>query len=136
MWYNELGSILELAVQGASVVGRFTTRVGDADGCYPLVGVVCTGNDERRTLGFAVGWENQLTQVDCVTVWCGEFIRDAQGTEMIVAIWLMTEGATEADEWSATRTGKDIFRREAPPTAAIAGAAKRAPHPGSGGDAH
>ena len=36
-WYNELGSVMSLVVDGASITGIYQTAVGDASGIYQLV---------------------------------------------------------------------------------------------------
>lgn len=82
-WYNELGSKMTLGVKGSSVTGKYHTAVGDADGIYELVGRISVPEDEARTLGFVVAWQNGKRTTDSSTAWSGE-AREIAGEETIL----------------------------------------------------
>jgi hypothetical protein len=112
-WYNELGSKMALRVKGSSIAGKYQTAVGDADGIYELVGRVSVPEDDARTLGFVVAWQNDKRITDSSTAWSGE-AREIAGEETILTTWLLTVETTPHDDWKSTLVGKDVFTRIAP----------------------
>jgi avidin family protein len=116
VWYNELDSMMELTVQGPAICGKYTTKVGDANGWYEIVGWVGGKQPDRATLGFVVLWANDRISTDSVTVWTGEWFIDAStGDERLEMMWLLTQETTLVDEWAATKIGKDLFYRSPAP---------------------
>jgi Avidin family len=116
VWYNELGSTMELEIQGSNITGRYNTKVGDAEGWYSLTGRASGVHDKGEVVGFVVLWNNDRADTNSVTVWTGELLRDRLGSERIETMWLLTAGSSVEEEWRSTRTGKDVFARN-PPTA-------------------
>lgn len=71
IWYNQLGSWMELEVHQGQVTGYYETAVGNASGCYALAGRTDTDDDDSRNVGWAVSWENEGGSLDSVTAWSG-----------------------------------------------------------------
>jgi hypothetical protein len=112
-WYNELGSKMVLRVNGATITGKYQTKVGDADGLYDLVGRISVPADDNRTIGFVVAWQNDKRQTDSLTAWSGE-VREVSGTQSITTTWLLTIETTPDNDWKSTLIGKDLFTRLPP----------------------
>ncbi len=112
-WYNELGSLMTLIVNGASITGKYHTAVGDADGLYELAGRLSLPADENRTLGFTVAWQNDRRSVDSTTSWSGE-AREINGNQTILTTWLLSTETTPDNDWKSTLVGKDLFTRVRP----------------------
>jgi hypothetical protein len=113
IWYNELGSRMELIVQGKNITGTYHTAVGDASGIYDLVGQTDTDNDQSQAVGFVVVWQNQYGSSDSVTTWSGQY-QTIEGEDTIVTTWLLTMETSPDHDWSSTLVNKDIFTRFAP----------------------
>jgi hypothetical protein len=109
-WFNELGSMMRIDVHGATITGKYQTAVGDADGLYDLVGRVSLPEDDNRTIGFVVAWQNDKRKTDSITTWSGE-VREVNGTQFITTTWLLTEETNPKDDWKSTLVGKDLFTR-------------------------
>lgn len=112
-WYNELGSVMTLQVQGENIVGTYQTAVGDAKGLYKLVGRSDTDNHESETVGWVVNWKNQYGDSDSVTTWSGQ-IQAVDGEDIIATTWLLTSETAPGDDWHSTLVGKDTFSRDMP----------------------
>ncbi len=124
-WYNELGSIMTLAVNGASVTGTYQTAVGDASGLYQLVGSLDTDGDPNlngQAIAWVVVWNNPVKgSSHSITAWSGQY-QIIDGEEEITTLWLLTVETPAQSDWSATTVNQDIFKR-IPPTAAQTSAA-------------
>jgi len=118
-WYNELGSKMAIRVHGTTLMGKYQTAVGDADGVYELVGRVSVPDDNNRTLAFVVTWQNEKRKTDSVTAWSGE-VREFSGTQLITTTWLLTVETVPSDDWKSTLVGKDLFTRTAPTAESVA----------------
>ncbi len=128
-WFNELGSKMILKVKGRNITGTYHTAVGDASGIYELVGRTDTNAGATRNVGFVVSWENDKKgSSNAVTAWSGELQMDANGDQVIVTTWLLTEETDPIDNWKSTIIGKDVFRRTTP-TAASARRARKLRRP-------
>lgn len=111
-WYNELGSVMELAVNGKMITGIYHTAVGNAAGDYDLIGQVDTDNDQSQAIGFVVIWNNSYGSSDSVTAWSGQ-AQIINGNDTIVTTWLLTSETDVDDDWHSTIINKDIFLRTA-----------------------
>lgn len=131
LWYNELGSVMQLNVSGGNVWGWYYSAVGNAQSTYQLAGSI---NPKpypfSQVLGWAVSWTNAYKNAHSVTSWSGQY-QTIDGQEEIVAFWLLTSETPEEQDWEATQIGKDVFTRTMPPQDAIEKSRKRTakPHP-------
>ncbi len=106
-WHNQLGTRLEIAVDGRGVVsGAIRSEVGGAGGDQPVAGYVAPWPAPRGVIGLVVRWEGTHS----VTAWSGHFDLEAG---LIAANWLLTAADFDHNEWQATRVGNDTFRRDA-----------------------
>lgn len=135
-WYNELGSVMNLDVDGASITGEYQTAVGDASGTYSLTGSIDTGGDPARNgqaIAWVVVWNNPYGNSHSVTAWSGQY-QLIDGEEEIETLWLLTSETPPSQDWAATQVNKDTFTRTEPSAEAVARARrKRMPsHPSRG----
>jgi hypothetical protein len=114
LWYNELGSQMELNVSGNNVWGWYYSAVGVAAFTYPLSGQINTNPYPfSQVLGWAVAWTNAYQNAHSVTAWSGQY-QTIDGQEEIIAFWLLTNEVPEAQDWDATQVGKNVFTRTMP----------------------
>jgi hypothetical protein len=113
-WYNELGSVMSLSLEGSSITGTYQTAVGDANGIYQLVGRIDIDGDPSVTgqaIGWVVLWSNDANgSSHSITVWSGQY-QIIDGVEEIEALWLLTSETPVDYDWTATQINKDIFIR-------------------------
>lgn len=110
-WYNELGSVMKIVQDGASLVGTYCTPVGDASGQYTLMGQVNTQPASGgQAAGWVVVWTNNSGTSHSVTTWSGQYF-NLNGEEEIIALWLLTSEVPIENEWAATQVGQDTFKR-------------------------
>lgn len=114
-WFNELGSQMDIVVNGKTITGTYWTAVGDASGSYDLIGFIDTTlpSPGGQAVGWTVVWTNGIGTSNSVTTWCGQF-QTAGGQEEIVAFWLLTSEQLAANDWGATQIGKNRFVRAQP----------------------
>lgn len=114
IWYNELGSQMQLNVSGGNVWGWYYSAVGVAQATYPLSGQINTKPYPfSQVLGWAVAWTNAYQNAHSVTAWSGQY-QTVDGDEEIIAFWLLTNEMPEQQDWEATLIGKDVFTRTKP----------------------
>jgi hypothetical protein len=114
-WFNELGSQMDLKVDGVSVTGTYVSAVGKAKGPYAIVGRTEASPDGSQSVGFSVVWENKETgNLGCCTAWSGQLQMPDGGAEQIVTTWILTGDTLAADDWNSTKIGQDTFRRDKP----------------------
>lgn len=115
IWYNELGSVMQLNVSGANVWGTYYSAVGNVKFTYPLSGQINTKPQTfSQALGWSVAWTNAYSNAHSVTSWSGQY-QTIDGQEEIVAFWLLTNEMPEDQDWEATVVGQDVFTRTMPP---------------------
>ena len=128
IWYNELGSMMELFVDGASITGIYQTKVGDASGSYQLVGSIDIGGDPNgngQAIAWVVVWTNQLAgSSHSITAWSGQY-QIFDGQEEIETLWLLTSESPTNSDWASTQINKDVFTRSEPSQEAIIKAQKK-----------
>jgi hypothetical protein len=113
-WYNELGSMMEISVNGASISGTYWTAVGNASGRYALVGQINTSpNAGGQAVAWTVVWNNQSGSSNSVTAWSGQY-QTIQGSEEIYTFWTLTSELDPDEDWQAANIGQDTFTRNAP----------------------
>ncbi len=116
IWYNELGSEMNLQVDGMQVTGTYQTAVGNAQGIYQLYGL--TDSDPaiptNQAVGFVVVWENEYGSSYSVTAWSGQW-QMIGSEESITTMWLLTSESDPSQDWKSTIVGKDVFTRNQPP---------------------
>ncbi|MFC6092996.1 avidin/streptavidin family protein [Saccharothrix lopnurensis] len=115
-WFNQLGSKLVVTAEpDGDLAGTYESAVGNAESTYVLNGRYDTApltTGAGTTLGWTVTWRNAYRNAHSTTTWSGQYFAGAQ--ERIVTHWLLTSSTLPADEWGATRVGKDTFTRTAP----------------------
>lgn len=115
-WYNQLGSKMVVTARvGGSLAGTYESAVGNAENTYVLRGRYDTEpltTGAGTTLGWTVNWRNDYRNAHSTATWSGQYFGGAQ--ERIVTHWLLTSSTLPADEWGATRVGKDTFTRAQP----------------------
>lgn len=125
IWYNELGSQMELNISGSNVWGWYYSAVGTAQYTYQLAGQI---NPQpfpySQALGWSVAWTNAYQNAHSATAWSGQY-QTVDGDEEIVAFWLLTRERPEEDDWEATNVGKDVFTRTMPTEEQISRTRKR-----------
>jgi len=110
-WCNQLGSHMELSINGSNVDGKYYTAVGNADGSYVLRGRRLVNDDGSQNLGFVVAWENQLYKNShSVTAWAGQ-AQIIDGKPTITTQWLLVRQTPSEKNWESTWVNKDIFTR-------------------------
>jgi len=124
IWYNELGSMMELSVSGNMIKGKYQTKVGSAPGIYPLTGYLNAPNPDGIAVGWTVLWNNQLGNKQSLTSWAGQY-QLVSGVEEIYTFWLLVRELAHAEDWSATNIGQDTFTRNKPSEKMILLAKKR-----------
>jgi len=131
VWYNELGSKMQLAVNGGSITGTYVTAVGDASGTYPLVGRTETGAVSSQSVAFVVCWQNSSGNSSSCTAWSGQLQPDASGDDSIATTWLLTADTELSDDWKSTFVGQDVFHRTPPasPVTKVADLRRQPSHP-------
>lgn len=130
-WYNELGSEMNLQVEGSFVSGTYQTAVGDAQGIYTLAGTTDTEPyGQSQAVGFTVAWVNKSGNSHSVTAWSGQ-LQMIDGREILTATWLITQETEPEYDWASTLVGMDVFTRSKPSKAESEKRAKQAPwsHP-------
>ncbi|MFT7836988.1 avidin/streptavidin family protein [Saccharothrix sp. BKS2] len=120
-WYNQLGSEMVItAGPGGTLTGTYESAVGNAENTYVLRGRYDTqplATGAGTTLGWTVTYRNSYRNAHSTATWSGQYFGGAQ--ERIVTHWLLTSSTLPADEWSATRVGKDSFSRVEPTPAQV-----------------
>ncbi len=106
-WVNELGSSMELDVNGTVVTGSYRTAVGEPDPGqpYPLSGVI---NDDL--IVFNVDW----LQNGSISTWAGQLTM-IDGQPVIETMWYLVRQVPDPKEptelWADTLAGSDRFQR-------------------------
>ena len=127
VWFNELGSEMQLSPSGGQMSGVYMTAVGHAVGNYQLSGRYNENpSSGGQAMGWAVAWQNAYLNSHCATAWSGQYqIDPATGAEEIVTFWLLTIETEPDDDWEATKIGQDTFTRTKPTAEAIEKARRR-----------
>jgi hypothetical protein len=115
-WYNELGSKMILAVDGAGgLSGSYYSAVGDAQDFYILAGRYDNAppSGAGTSLGWAVTFYNNKNNAHSTSTWSGQYFNDASG-ERILTNWLLTSSTPAASVWNSTNIGNDTFTRNPP----------------------
>ena len=117
-WYNELGSMMALKVEGNLVTGTYHTAVGEAVGRYPIIGAIDKHPiGQNQAVGLVVVWQNEQGNTHSVTTWSGQ-LQTIQGREVLKTTWLLTRETDPNLDWQSTLVGTDTFTRQPPQKAA------------------
>ncbi|XP_054843265.1 avidin-like [Eublepharis macularius] len=113
-WVNDLGSrvVFSAADNSGAFSGSYLTAVSASDNAIqesPLHGVQHDpGRRAQPTLGFVVHWTFSAS----TTAFAGQCFVDAAGEETLETLWLLREEVpSRADDWKATRVGRNVFTR-------------------------
>ncbi|XP_072101600.1 avidin-like [Mobula birostris] len=109
-WTNQLGSTADIKMnQDGTLRGTYKSKVSStgeqAEG--DLIGYQL--NFDKPTFGFVVKWTTASVR-GSVTVWTGQMF-DIKSCQILHTMWLLRRKSTPDDNWGATRTGMDVFRR-------------------------
>jgi len=130
VWYNQLGSTLELISAGGGFIwGIYTSAVGNSDvkGYYSVNGYFDV-DPPTSVHGFSIGWtvtyqKNKSNNAHSTATWSGQVFDDAGGGgERILTQWLLTTSTPPGpkNSWDSTYLGHDTFTRKKPSAAEIA----------------
>ncbi len=106
-WKNQLGSKMNLTIQGQSVSGTYSSPVSSGGGTVDgeLVGFV-----DGDLISFVVNWTSPAS----LTAWTGQLVSE-NGSDTIKTLWLLVQNVPDANEptglWQSTLTGADNFQR-------------------------
>nr|XP_020656385.1 synaptopodin 2-like protein [Pogona vitticeps] len=114
-WVNDLGSkmVISEVDNGGQFKGSYLTAVSSVENAViresPLHGI--QHHPSRRaqpTFGLTVHWDFS----ESVTVFAGQCFVNEKGEETLETMWLLrSEEKTHADDWKATRVGRNVFLR-------------------------
>ncbi|XP_051901159.1 avidin-like [Pristis pectinata] len=109
-WTNQLGSTVSIEVaEDGTLRGTYTSQVSSTGDQVKgdLIGYQQMFN--QPTFGFAVKWTTESVR-GSVTVWTGQMF-NTHGHQTLMTMWLLRNNTeTIGNNWSATRTGQDVFR--------------------------
>ena len=128
MWYNELGSMLEIAsASNGALVGTYCSAVGQAQFTYALSGRCdAAPSPGGKSLGWTVAWMNEHGNAHSTTSWAGQYQTDPKtGSEQIYTFWLLVTEEPSNKDWAATNVGQDTFTRVPPDMVKVEQARKR-----------
>jgi Avidin family len=115
-WISDLGSTMDIRVEGDQVVGTYTTHIGSTQGTYPLVGRTDVGDDEGHSkgtlgsIGWVVGWKNAQGNDHGVTTWTGQ-VQVSGGEVQMVTTWIYVQETAPDANWNSTLIGFNLFTR-------------------------
>jgi hypothetical protein len=103
-WMNELGSYMDLRVNGTAVTGSYVSAVSDGGGATPPFPL--QGTAAGDLISFSVNWG------EAITAWTGHGVL-ADGGPQILTLWqLVTTVPNEMDpqqQWKTLLAGADDF---------------------------
>ncbi len=106
-WRNELGSEMEISVDGGRVSGVYRTQVGRPDAAEQFA---VTGFAHEDLIGIVA----QFGEHGSVTSWTGRRTEGAGGDEIRV-LWHLARNTDDAGEtlpaWASILAGSAVFRR-------------------------
>lgn len=105
-WCNQMGSTMELVVEGTSVTGSYESL--SKSEAPPVVGEV-KGYTTGDLISFVVLWGGSIT------AWVGQMTDEDTDTPKIRTLWQMVTEVPDPDEpkylWVSTYAGADDFVR-------------------------
>lgn len=105
-WRNQLGSTMELTVNGSGLTGEYTSAVSGGGGS--IIGTL-SGYINGDLIAFVVNWPSAA-----ITAWTGQLTSEG-GRDVIKTLWQMTTNVADEDEetglWASIYAGSDQFRR-------------------------
>ena len=127
-WWNELGSKMEIKVDGAdprNFTGIYHTNVGQAQQkSYPLVGRCDTFGERNQTIGWVVAFDppdpaehGKPPNKPSLTAWSGqvhEVLFEKKTVVFIATTWILTRMIDPGDDWRSTLVNRDYFFRNRP----------------------
>jgi len=107
-WKNELGSYMDLTVDGSNnVTGKYVSAVSGTGGPTPSTDL--RGTVTGDLIAFTVNWGS------AITTWAGHGVFDANNQPQILTLWhLVVSIADETDpqkQWETVMAGADTFFR-------------------------
>ncbi|XP_072887400.1 avidin-like [Hemitrygon akajei] len=109
-WTNQLGSTADIKMDDSGILrGTYKSKVSSVGKQVQgdLVGYQL--NSDQPTFGFVVKWTTESVR-GSVTVWTGQMF-DINACQTLNAMWLLRRKSSADNNWGATRTGLDVFRR-------------------------
>jgi len=129
VWYNELGSVMEIKFSNGIITGTYETKVGDAQGLYKLAGLYDNKSDNEIALGWVVVWLNDGKNSKCATSWSGELRYTPEEGPVIFTTWLLTAETNHDNDWKSTLVGRDKFTPNKPSSEPLALSNTASSHP-------
>ena len=106
-WVNELGSYMDLDINGNEVTGTYVSAVSDNGGPTPPFALY--GGVTGDLINFNVNWGEEITS------WIGHGVIYAGGAAQILTLWHLVQTiedeANPAKQWKAVLAGADDFSR-------------------------
>jgi hypothetical protein len=107
-WVNQYGSSAEFVISGASLSGKYISKVSSNNTTVegPIIGYIV-----GDVLAFSVKWPAKLGSI---TSWVGQIVDD-DGTETLKSLWQLVMNVPELEEpeklWTSIFAGADEFTR-------------------------
>ncbi|MGA2218947.1 MAG: avidin/streptavidin family protein, partial [Terracidiphilus sp.] len=107
-WVNELGSYMDLKIDGPVVKGRYVSMVTD-DGPGPTPPFDIYGSVSGDLINFNVNWGEEITS------WIGHGVIYAGGRPSILTLWQIVHTIKDEkdpeNQWKTVTAGADEFHR-------------------------
>lgn len=108
-WVNELGSYMDLKIDGIVVTGKYVSMVTEA-GPGPSPQFDIYGSVSGDLINFNVNWGEEIT------AWIGHGVIYAGGRASILTLWQIVHTITDEEDpenqWQTVSAGADEFRRQ------------------------
>lgn len=107
-WVNELGSYMDLEIDGTVVKGKYVSMVTET-GAGPTSPFDVYGSVSRDLINFAVNWGEELTS------WIGHGVVYAGGRVGVLTLWQIVRTVADEEDpenqWKTVTAGADEFHR-------------------------
>jgi hypothetical protein len=108
-WVNELGSYMDLKVDGSVVTGHYVSMVTE-NGPGPTPPFDIYGSVSGDLINFNVNWGAEIT------AWIGHGVIYAGGNASILTLWQIVHTISDEEDpenqWKTVSAGADEFRRK------------------------
>lgn len=107
-WRSNLGSTMDVRLDGVKLSGTYTTHIGTTKGTYPLSGFANLDDDGIGTIGWTVVWKNADGNQHGVTTWTGQ-VQVQGGNLLMETTWLYVTQTVPSENWDSLRLGFNLF---------------------------
>ena len=109
VWKNQLGSSMDLKIDGANVTGIYTSKKSLKKDAREAIGDI-VGFVDDDIISLVVKWRG----VSAMTSWVGQIVTQNK-KDSLSTLWHLISNTPEEQEedlaWAAILTGADIFHR-------------------------